>query len=108
MMDRQEAESVLKRDQELNKRYPARAGGPLRMSISPEAVRNAVATEGPEVMTAAGQGYWRDMQRMYPHLNMQPDGGGCCDRVTRFGKATLRKRGGRWERWVDGQWVKEG
>jgi len=102
-MDQATAQAVLRRDQELNRSYPARPGGPLRMSISPEAVANAVRTEGPEVMEAAGEGYWRDMRRMYPHLDMQPDR--TKGRQTRFGKATMRQRGGRWERYIDGRWV---
>jgi len=92
-MDRATAERVLRRDQELNKRFPARPGGPLRMSVSPEAVANAVRTEGREVMSAAGEGYWKDMRRMYPHLDMQPDKGGADSPRTRFGKATMRQRG---------------
>lgn len=103
-MDRQTAERVLRRDQELNRRFPARPGGPLRMSISPEAVANAVASEGPEVMTEAGKGYWDDMRRMYPHLDMQPDASRTLAGRTRFGKPTLRMRGGIWYRRVDGQW----
>lgn len=101
-MDQATAAAVLRRDQELNRRFPARPGGPLRMSISPEAVQNAVRTEGPEVMGQDGAGYWDDMRRMYPHLDMQPDR--VKGRRTRFGKATLRKRHGRWERWRKGQW----
>ena len=103
-MDKAEAAAVLRRDQELNRRFPAKPGGPLRMSISPEAVANAVATEGPEVMSEAGKGYWDDMRKMYPHLDMQPDTGGADSPKTRFGKATLRMRGGLWYRRVDGQW----
>lgn len=103
-MDRQTAERVLRRDQELNRRFPAKPGGPLRMSISPEAVANAIATEGPEVMSEAGKGYWDDMRKMYPHLDMQPDTGGADSPKTRYGKATLRMRGGIWYRRVDGQW----
>jgi hypothetical protein len=74
------------------------------MSLSPEAVQNAIRTEGPEVMGAAGEGYWRDMRRMYPHTDMQPDIHTPRER-TRFGKVTLRQRGGRWERRVAGEWV---
>jgi hypothetical protein len=103
-MDRQTAERVLRRDQELNRRFPARPGGPLRMSISPEAVANAVASEGPEVMTEAGKGYWDDMRRMYPHLDMQPDTSRTLAGRTRYGKPTLRMRGGIWYRRADGQW----
>jgi hypothetical protein len=104
-MDRQTAERVLRRDQELNRRFPARPGGPLRMSISPEAVANAVASEGPEVMTEAGKGYWDDMRRMYPHLDMQPDASRTLAGRTRFGKPTLRMINGTWWRRVDGKWM---
>lgn len=102
-MDKAQAAEVLRRDQELNHRFPARPGGPLKMSVSPEAVANAVRTEGPEVLGADGEGYWKDMRRRYPHLDMNPDKH-VSDRVSRFGKATLRKRGGRWQRWVNGAW----
>jgi hypothetical protein len=104
-MDQATARAVLRRDMELNRRFPAKPGGPLRMSLSPEAVQNAIRTEGPEVMGAAGAGYWNDMRRMYPHTDMQPDIHTPRER-TRFGKVTLRQRGGRWERRVAGEWVK--
>lgn len=103
-MDRETAARVLRRDQELNRRYPAKPGGPLRMSISPEAVANAIRTEGPEVMTEAGAGYWKDMRRMYPHLDLQPDKGG--GNMTRFGRVTQRKIGDTWWKRVDGEWVR--
>lgn len=36
--------------------------------LPPEVVSNVVAAEGPEVMTPAGDGYWRDQEKRYPFL----------------------------------------
>jgi len=54
-------------------------------------------------MGAAGEEYWRDMRRMYPHLDMQPDKQSAPGR-TRFGRARLRQVRGVW--WVrqKGKW----
>jgi hypothetical protein len=76
------------------------------MSLSPEAVQNAIRTEGPEVMGQDGEGYWKDMRRMYPHIDLQPDRF-VPARHTRFGKSRLRKRHGRWERWTADGWEPE-
>ena len=100
-MDKAEAAAVLRRDQELNRRFPAKPGGPLRMSISPGGERDR---HRGRVMSEAGKGYWDDMRKMYPHLDMQPDTSRTLAGRTRFGKPTLRMRGGIWYRRVDGQW----
>ena len=43
-----------------SKKHEGRVGAKSRL-----AVMNAVATEGKEVLTDAGEGFWRDMQRRY-------------------------------------------
>jgi hypothetical protein len=79
------------------------------LSVSQAAFFNARRTEGPEVATAAGDGYWRDQVRRYPHLR----GGGVYDtsslsangEMTRLGRVTERYRDGRWERRENGRWT---
>lgn len=54
---------------------------------------NAVDSEGPEVMTNAADGYWRDMCRRYPHIDMAGMGGlktGSAKGRNRFGKISER------------------
>ena len=63
----------------------------LRMQIDTAAVMNAVDVEGREVLTPAGEEYWRDMRRRHPHVDV------CRDE--REGR--MRNRFGRVkERWV--------
>lgn len=76
--------------------------GQHALSVGQAAFFNARQSEGPEIATSAGDGYWRDMVRRYPHLR----GGGVYDgsavsgngRNTRFGKVTQMFRDGRWWR----------
>lgn len=42
--------------------------GRLLRSVSLAAVMNAVNTEGPEVLSAAGESYWKDMEKRHPHI----------------------------------------
>jgi len=64
-------DAALRRDQKFAKERGKHKGAQgLRSSISKEAFFNAVRTEGPEVLTEAGECYWRDMERRYPHLNL--------------------------------------
>lgn len=91
----------------------------LRSSVSREAFFNAVKTEGPEVLTEAGEGYWRDMERRYPHMNLtkygdtgdSPNGhknrwGNVSERYV-AGKGWFVWRNGRFEH-VDGKPWKQG
>ena len=82
----------------------------LRSSVSREAFFNAVKTEGPEVLTEAGEGYWRDMERRYPHLNLtkygdtgdSPNG-----HKNRWGNVSERYVAGNgWFVWSGGRWRK--
>lgn len=75
MMDARTAARELETDRRLNATNPVRPGSPLRMRVSPKAYMNAIATEGVEVQTAAADGYWKDMRKRYPHIDLQPDKG---------------------------------
>lgn len=104
----------LRRD-ELRARDAAPGGkvgrtGRHALSVGQAAYFNALRTEGPEVATAAGDGYWRDMVRRHPHLR----GGGVYDstalsangEVSRLGRVTQRYRDGKWWRRDErGRWV---
>lgn len=79
-------EEARRRDAELAAR---RAGlsrfgrsGRLRRQISTVAVLNAVRTEGREVLSREGEGYWRDQDRRYFGIDEQ--------------RATLRSPRNRW------------
>lgn len=74
-MGEKHLERVMRADITLNARFPAKPGSPLRMRVSPEAYMNAVRTEGPEVQGADAEGYWKDMRKRYPHIDLQPDKG---------------------------------
>ncbi len=66
------------------------------------AVLNAIRTEGREVMTEAGDSFWKDMKRRYPwqnhdgkvHYEESLNG-----RRNRLGIVKERYRNGRWEHW---------
>jgi hypothetical protein len=67
-----------------------------------EAVMNAVATEGPEVLSSAASGYWNDMRRLYPEMcadGAPPGTNSANGRANRYGKCRERMRNGRWEHW---------
>lgn len=75
------------------------------------AVLNAIRTEGKEVMTEAGECFWKDMARRYPWQN--PDGvaegtDSPNGHVNRLGKVSERYTASRgWEHWdpASGDWV---
>ena len=80
-----------------SKKHEGRVGAKSRL-----AVMNAVATEGKEVLTDAGEGFWRDMQRRY-HWQAEDgnweDGNSANGRKNHVGKVSERYRNGRWEHW---------
>ena len=80
-----------------SKKHEGRVGAKSRL-----AVMNAVATEGKEVLTDAGEGFWRDMQRRY-HWQAEDgnweDGNSANGRKNHIGKVRERYRNGRWEHW---------
>lgn len=59
---------LLEEDATVNAAFPAKPGGPLKRRMSQEALQRIIAAEGPEVMTAAAEGYWRDQDKRFPHL----------------------------------------
>ena len=74
------------------------------------AVLNAIATEGKEVMTDAGQGFWDDMQRRYKWQAEDGnwnDGNSANGHVTRMGKVSEKFMRGKWYHWdaAVGGWV---
>lgn len=74
------------------------------------AVLNAIATEGKEVMTEAGQGFWDDMQRRYKWQAEDGnwnDGNSANGHVTRLGKVSEKFMRGKWYHWdaAVGGWV---
>lgn len=67
-----------------------------------DAVMNAVATEGPEVLSGAAKGYWDDMKRLYPEACADdniPGTDSANGRKNRLGVVKERYRAGRWEHW---------
>ena len=66
-----------------------------------DAVMNAVATEGPEVLSGAAKGYWDDMRRLYPEMcadERVPGTDSINGHACKYGKVK--------ERWIHGVWHK--
>ena len=69
-----------------------------------DAVLNAIESEGPEVMSAAAEGYWRDMTRLYPEAcadGRVPGTDSINGQYNRYGRVRERFVGGRWVHWDD-------
>jgi hypothetical protein len=86
--------SILAADQKRaqRKRDSGRTEG-LAAQISNEAVMSAVMHEGKYIMGEEGRGYWRDMERRYPHLNLlkhKDTGDSPNGHYNRHGKVTKR------------------
>lgn len=64
-------ERILQHDQAVAKRFKqqGRKEG-LTRKVHVKAIMDAVKHEGNYIMTSDGKGYWNDMQRRYPHLNL--------------------------------------
>ncbi len=92
---------LMERDQRIAKmcRHEGKEG--KRASMHRETFFNAVDIEGPDVVTEAGEGYWKDMYRKYPWLTVGgmgvDDGQNAAGTRNRFGRVSKRKRRGRWE-----------
>lgn len=75
------------------------------------AVLNAIRTEGKEVMTEAGRGFWKDMERRYHWQapdGIWEDGNSANGRFGRVGKVSERYIAGKgWFHWDNraGTWV---
>lgn len=78
-----------------------------RGSVHYEALAEAVLTEGPEVLSAAAEGYWRDMERANPWMMIDgapEDGNSINGHRGRHGKVSMRRVNGKWYRWRSGRW----
>jgi len=49
------------------------ATGRHERGIPQPALKNAINTEGPEIMSEEGEGYWKDMERLYPEIKPHQD-----------------------------------
>ena len=90
------------------KRDSGRTEG-LAAQISVEAVMAATRHEGRYILGAEGKGYWRDMERRYPHLNLlkhKDTGDTPNGRRNRHGNVSYRYVPGvGGMRWRNGGWV---
>ena len=106
-------DAVRREDEKLNREWrPAMRenGEGLQGFVDRRAVMNAIRTEGPEIMTADGAGYWADMRRMYPHLRgvggSGDRGNSRSGRNNRFGRVSQRMIRGVWWVRIKGEWVR--
>ena len=91
--------AIMAEDRRLNETFGDN-GGLVPLRINREAYINAVLENGPEITTAAGQEYWQDQVKKFPHLATNdkfrhvrvPRG------TSRFGRASMIFRGGKWYR----------
>jgi len=77
-----------------------------------DAVMNAVATEGPDVLSGAAAGYWDDMRRLYPEMcadGAPPGTDSANGRKNRLGVVKLKWIRGVWHRFDKkrGEWIPE-
>lgn len=78
-MDKARVEAAKKADiarARETRRMDGRIGktGRLDRRVHVDAVMNAVDSEGPEVLSRAADGYWRDQERLYPWISTRPAG----------------------------------
>lgn len=79
-----------------------------RGSVHYEALAEAVRTEGPEVLSAAADGYWKDMERANPWMMIdgKPESGdslnGHRNRHGKVSKRYIESKG--WFEWRNGRW----
>ena len=82
-----------------------------RGSVHYEALAEAVRTEGPEVLSAAAAGYWKDMERANPWMMIDgkpEDGNSPNGHRNRHGKVSMRWTAATgWMRWRKGRWERE-
>tara|TARA_R110000824_G_scaffold107488_1_gene253794 strand:- start:3571 stop:3957 length:387 start_codon:yes stop_codon:yes gene_type:complete len=64
--------------------------GRYEMGVPADALDNAINSEGPEVMTAAADGYWADQRRLYPELGGGGDVLTPAGMVNRHGRVKTR------------------
>ena len=84
----------------------------LQGQVHVEALMKAVQHEGNYIMGAEGAGYWKDMQRRYPHLNLlkhKDTGDSPNGNFNRHGRVTYRFIPGQGRfKFEDGRWIKLG
>ena len=104
-------ERILQHDQAVARRYKGqgRKEG-LTRKVHVKALMDAVEHEGNYIMTSDGKGYWNDMQRRYPHLNLldRPvdTGENISGSRNHFGRVNMRFSASRgWEKRVGGGFV---
>lgn len=102
--------SESKKLHEMRRQVGAKKGEGRVAARSRYAVLNAIATEGKEVMTEAGQGFWDDMQRRYKWQAEDGnwnDGNSPNGHKTRLGKVSEKYMRGKWYHWdaAVGGWV---
>ena len=103
---------LLNDDAKMNAAFPAKPGGPLKRRMSQEAVQRIIEAEGPEVMTAAADGYWRDQDERFPHIRARASGerrvfnGFGSSRRGDANPRRLRLVAGVWMERVHGTWVR--
>lgn len=104
-------ERIKQHDQAVAKRYKqhGRKEG-LTRKVHVKALMDAVQHEGNYIMTSDGKGYWNDMQRRYPHLNLldRPvdTGENMAGTRNHFGTVNMRFSASRgWEKNVNGTFV---
>lgn len=106
-MDRKKRE-----DQILSRKLQHSRKEGLVSKVDQTVVMEAIQQEGPEVMTAAGQGWWDDMARRHPHIMLNgriPSGESLNGRYGRKGKVSRRFVNGTRQIWDEGfgGWVEE-
>lgn len=110
MVTQAEMNALRREDEVMNRDIAKTAGRNGRQCVvDQKAFMNAVRTNGTEICTSAGRGYWNDMKRIYPHLRggRQVDGDSANGRRNRFGKVSKRWIKGIWHDWDGRQWVEE-
>lgn len=78
---------------------------------SRHAVLHAVRTMGKEILTEAGEDYWRFLERKYPWqaLDGRPQGDASINgHRCRQGKVSRRYVRGKWLVWKKGRWIEDG
>ena len=98
--------ATMAEDRRLNEMFGDN-GGLVPLRINRETYIKCVLNNGLEITTAAGEEYWRDQVKKFPHLATNekyrhirvPRG------TSRFGQASLIYRAGCWWKYDKGEWI---
>ena len=111
MITQSKLNQALRHDQAIARALGRKRSEGLSMSVSRAAFLNAVKANGIDILTPAGEEYWKDQARHYPHLNLLATGVDTGDNPSgtrcRFGRVKERMVGGVWYKNVHNTWVKE-